>query len=210
MTLRFLLVCEGSSDAALIPHISKLLLQNGQSDPQGIDWARSGSLADKIREGLFFSGACDLLFVHRDADSDEESRSAGPNRRANEIEAAVRDSGCDIPWAGIVPVRMTESWLLLDESAIRRVAGRTSSDAALDLPSPNQVERESNPKDCLEQALITASGFSGRRLRNFKRDIPYLRQLLLNELPVGGSLEQVPSWVRFRDNLLAALANMEG
>ena len=210
MTLRFLLVCEGSSDAALIPHISKLLLQNGQSDPQGIDWARSGSLADKIREGLFFSGACDLLFVHRDADSDEESRSAGPNRRANEIEAAVRDSGCDIPWVAIVPVRMTESWLLLDDSAIRQRAGRPNGNAPLGLPSQMQVESESDPKGCLEQALLAASETSGRKRRQISRDFPNDRRLLLGDLPVGGPLEQVPSWVRFRDNLLAALANMEG
>ena len=33
---------------------------------------------------------------------------------------------------GIVPVRMTEAWLLLDESAIRRVAGRPHGDEPLD------------------------------------------------------------------------------
>ena len=70
MTLRFLLVCEGSSDAALIPHISRLLLKFGLLDPQGISWNRSGPLVDKISEGLRHSGGCDLLLVHRDADSE--------------------------------------------------------------------------------------------------------------------------------------------
>ena len=203
MTLRFLLVCEGSSDSALIPHISRLLLQSGHFDPQGQSWTRSGSLANKIREGLQFSGFCDLLFVHRDADSDVETSSAGPERRYAEIEEAVHDSGFDGPWVGVVPVRMTESWLLLDEIAIRRFAGNLNGSNPMYLPAQTQVENESDPKGCLEKALVAASGLSGRHLRSFRRDIPELRRLLLEELPVGGSLEQVPSWVRFRDDIRA-------
>ena len=209
MTLRFLLVCEGSSDSALIGHISRLLIQNGQLDPQGV--ARTGSkpLPDKIREGLRYSGACDFLLIHRDADADSETQSAGPKRRAKEIADAVRDSGYSGIWVGIVPVRMTEAWLLLDESAIRTVAGRPRSNVPLDLPSPNQVESEADPKAILEQILITASETSGRKRNIFRRDISSLKHRLLVDLPVGGPLEQVPSWVRFRDDLLAALASMD-
>ena len=203
MTLRFLLVCEGSSDAALIPHISKLLLQNGQSDPQGIAWTRSGPLPNKIRGGLEYSGACDLLLVHRDADSQEDTRSAGPQKRVEEIRSAVGQSEVDIPWAGVIPVQTTESWLLLDESAIRRAAGKPSGSVPLSLPTQTQVEGESDPKGCLERALLAASETSGRRREKFVRDIPHMRRTLLEELPVGGQLLQVPSWVRFRDDLKA-------
>ena len=208
MTLRFLLVCEGSSDSALMGHISRLLIQNGQSDPQGVSRTGSKPLADKIREGLRHSGACDLLFIHRDADADNETQSAGPHKRAKEIEDAVRDSGYSGTWVGIVPVRMTEAWLLVDESAIRAVAGRPHSNVPLDLPSPIQVEGEADPKAILEQTLITASETSGRKRKIFSRDISSLKHRLLVDLPVGGPLEQVPSWVRFRDDLLAALASM--
>ena len=210
MTLRFLLVCEGSSDAALIPHISKLLLQNEQIDPLGIGWTRSGPLADKISEGLQHSGGCDLLLVHRDADSDVDTPSSGPNKRAEEIEEAVCCSGYTGPWAGIVPVRMTETWLLLDGSAIRQVAGRPNGYMPLGLPNQNQVESEPDPKACLAQALLAASETSGRRRKKFNRDIPHMRRLLLGHLPVGGLLEQVPSWVRFRDDLKSALGKMTG
>lgn len=205
MNLRFLLVCEGSSDAALIAHIGKLLLQNGQPDPQGMAWTRSGGLPEKIRVGLEYSGACDLLLVHRDADSQEDTRSAGPQKRMEEIQFAVRQSAIDIPWVGIIPVQTTESWLLLDESAIRRAAGKPGGSVPLDLPTESQVEGESDPKGCLERALLTASATSGRRREKFSRDIRHMRRTLLEELPVGGPLEQVPSWVRFRDDLKAAL-----
>ena len=209
MTIRFLLVCEGSSDAALIPHIRKLLIRFGQADPEGSAWYGTGSLADKIREGLRYFSDCDLLFVHRDADASRETRSAGAERRRSEIGEAVRDSGFTGPRVGIVPVRMTESWLLLDHEAIRHVAGRPQGNAPLGLPLPAQAENVADPKERLEQALLTASGLSGRRMSKLKRDIPHLRRLLLEELPVNGPLEQVSSWVRFRDDLVSALACME-
>ena len=205
MTIRFLLVCEGSSDAALVPHIRRLLIDNGQADPQGSHWAGSKPLVDKIREGVQHYGDCDLLFIHRDADSDQETPSAGPLRRSEEIDTAVRGSGYIGPWVGIVPVRMTETWLILDESAIRRAAGRPQSSLPLDLPTLGHVENESDPKGCLERALVTASGTSGRRLRKFRRDLPYMRYRLLEGLPVGGPLNHVSSWRRFRDDLLMAL-----
>ena len=208
MTLRFLLVCEGSSDAALIPHISRLLLKFGLLDPQGISWTRSGPLVDKISEGLRHSGGCDLLLVHRDADSEVDTASSGPKKRAEEIEEAVYRSGYIGPWAGIVPVRMTESWLLLDGLAIRQVTKKPNGSVPLGLPNKNQVESESDPKACLEQALLAASETSRRRRKKFNRDIPHLRRLLLGQLPVGGPLEQVPSWVRFRDDLKNALGTM--
>lgn len=208
MTLRFLLVCEGSSDAALIHHISRLLLQSGHSDPQGQSWTRSGPLADKIREGLRFSGPCDLLLVHRDADSNVETPSAGPERRRQEISSAVINSGFQGPWAAIVPVQTTESWLLIDEPAIREIAGRRAGVSSLELPLLNRIEDVPNPKYRFWKALIAASGLSGRHLRRFERDMPALRYQLLQDLPVGGPLEQVPSWVRFRDDLLASLASM--
>ena len=208
MTVRFLLICEGSSDAALIPHIRRLFVENGQDDPQGNAWHGSRPLSEKIREGLQHSSECDLLLIHRDADANQETHSAGPEKRYAEIDEAVRSSGFDGPCAGIVPVRMTESWLLLDEAAIRRVAGRPQSDATLRLPPPAQVENVSDPKERLEQALLEASGLGSRRMAKFRRDIPTLKHRLLQDLPVGGLLEQVPSWVRFRDDLLAALPSL--
>ena len=209
MTIRFLLVCEGSSDAALISHISRMLLQFDHSDPQGVSWTRSGLLVDKIQQGLEHSGGCDLLLVHRDADSDIDTARAGPGKRYEEIAEAIARSEYIGPWAGIVPVHMTETWLLLEPSAIRRVAGKPNGTVPLGLPERGEVERESNPKGCLEQALISASETTGRRLKKLRRDLPHLRRLLLEDLPAGGSLESVPSWVRFRNDLSVAAAGVE-
>ena len=197
--MKLMLVCEGSSDAALLPHIRDLVAGHTQADFESDFWYQGRRLADKIRNGFNRLGECDLLFVHRDADNDD------PEERYREIADAVRDVGYGGPWVGIVPVRMTESWLLLDEAAIRRIAGKPQGRTPLDLPPFSQVERISDPKATLERALLSASANRGRRRREDRRDFPGLRRQLLQNLPAGGPLEQVQSWARFRDDTIAAL-----
>ena len=197
--MRFLFICEGSSDAPLADHIQRLLIQDGQPDPNGEAWHHGRRVADKIRQGLNAADSLDLLFVHRDADN------AGAEARYREIEAAVRDVVQDgMSWIGVVPVRMTEAWLLLDEAAIRNVVGKPGGRAPLDLPAPRHAERVADPRERLKDALLTASGNRGRRRRRFDREFPRLRRRLLQDLPIGGELERLESWTRFRDDTIAA------
>ena len=201
--MRFLLVCEGSSDAALREHILNLLDGRTQTAPEGEVWFQGRRLADKIRNGFNRHGECDLLFVHRDANS------AGATARYREIAAAVRDAGYAGPWVGIVPVRMTEAWLLLDEAAIRQTAENPYGRNNLNLPGPNAVERMPNPKAERERALLTAGEVLGRRRRRFANTFPERRRQLLQRLPAGGALEDAPSWARFRDDTIAAVRLLE-
>ena len=200
--MRFLFVCEGSSDTPLVGHIERLLIRCGQPDPDGETWHRGARVADKIRQGLQAAGGLDLLFVHRDADN------AGAEARYREIEAAVRDAAQDgLPWTGVVPVRMTEAWLLLDEAAIRDAVGKPRGRAPLDLPAPGRAERVVNPKERLRDAPLAASENRGRRRRRFDQEFPLLRKRLLRDLPIGGALEWLESWVRFRDDTMGAVQN---
>lgn len=201
--MRILLVCEGSSDVALLPHIQKLIAQHTQIEPDSAFWRQGRRLADKIRDGLQRLGAFDLLFVHRDANS------AGAAARYGEIRAAVASVGYAGPWVGIVPVRMTESWLLLDEAAIRRAAGNPLGEGPIDLPPPGRIEQISDPKAMLENALLQSWSNRGRRRRRDRQEFPRLRRQLLQSLPPGGMLEQAPSLARFRDDTIAAVRLLE-
>ena len=201
--MRFMLVCEGSSDAGLREHILTLLDGRAQTPLEGVVWFQGRRLADKIRGGFNRYGECDLLFVHRDANS------AGAAARYREIAAAVREVGYAGPWACIVPVRMTEAWLLLDEAAIRRAADNPYGRMPLNLPAPGAVERIADPKATLESALLQARGNRGRRRRIDRQEFPRQRRRLLRNLPPGGLLEQVPSWTRFRDDTIAAVHLLE-
>ena len=106
---------------------------------------------------------CDLLFVHRDAEG-------VPHRsRVEEIEIAMQEvravhEGAGLPpHVVVVPVRMTEAWLLFDEAAIRRAAGNPNGRVSLQLP-PGDPEEIADPKQLLHDLLRTASELGGRRL----------------------------------------------
>ena len=73
---------------------------------------------------------CDLLFVHRDAEKESY------DFRRQQVEAAV-DGGHHVP---VIPVRMSEAWLLHEEAAIRRGSGNPVGRTALELPQPKDVE----------------------------------------------------------------------
>lgn len=171
--LRYTLVSEGSSDIALLPILDWLLqecLPHRAIQPQWAD-LRSlpqppRSLSDKVLRAyqLF---PCDLIFVHRDADNEPYIQ------RRQEIEAALVVAAQH--WRGIppaicvvVPIRMQETWLLIEEAAIRRAAGNPNGREPLRLPQLTQLENVSDPKQVLYDVLRRASGLSGRRLRAFQ------------------------------------------
>jgi len=107
---------------------------------------------------------CDVLFVHRDAEK------AARENRVDEISRAIKGTAVDFHVA-VVPVRMTDAWLLIDEGAIRRAADNPNGKVMLTLPALNRIEGLSNPKNALRDLLVAASEKTGRRLKQFKRDL---------------------------------------
>lgn len=120
-------------------------------------------LAERLRSAcdLF---PCDLLFVHRDAERKPLAS------RVEEIERAAAKIAVT-HFVPVVPVRMTEAWLLIDAGAIRHAAGNPSGEAEIGLPPVERLEQEPNPKALLRNALIAAAGNRGRRLHQFQRDL---------------------------------------
>ena len=200
--IRFVVLCEGASDRPLVAHLRRLLSSCGASETVGSAiplstipdhrYHRGSPLARKIQTALTAESEFDLLFVHRDANS------AGYAARSGEISQAMGSVGRSIDWIPIIPGRATEAWLLLDEDAIRRAAGNPRGRQPLHLPRPAQVEGVSDPKTALRDALAEASGHTGNRLGRFKQRFGSQRRVLLEQLPPGGGLAQVASWLRLR------------
>ena len=206
MILRFLLVCEGSSDGALVHHIQRLLIQHGATEADGSSSHFGTSLTEKVKQGLDLSAAPDLLFVHRDADHHRDTPAAGAKKRYEEITTSVQSASYGGPYLGIVPIRMTEAWLLVNEWSIRQVSGKPDSRHDLGLPTVQTVESIANPKNVLKEVLLRAGSPRGsRREKIFRRNFGEHRRQLIESLPVGGPLEHLNSWVRFRDDTKAAL-----
>jgi hypothetical protein len=168
-TLRFTLLAEGTSDRVLIPILTWMLMR----EHPGYDWIGQTAdlqalprpprgLPDKIAIASELFPA-DVIFIHRDADRE------APERRRSEIEAAIhaRPQSSVNQWAPVVPVRMTEAWLLVSEPALRAAAGNPNGRVPLCFPSLRDIEAIADPKYLLHKLLIEASETSGRRRKKF-------------------------------------------
>lgn len=168
--LIYTLLSEGSSDRALLPLLTWLLRENGVTYAIQPQWADLRSLDQppsqmpkRISHCLKLY-PCDVLFIHRDADS-------GPRQAPiEEILRAIGDVSVSYtmpPFVCVVPIRMQETWLLFDKAALRRASGNPNGDQILRLPSIRTLEELSNPKEQLRDLLKRASGKTGRRLKGF-------------------------------------------
>jgi hypothetical protein len=169
-TLQFTLVTDGPSDGwMLIPILEWLLrlycvnfgikvvyadLRNRKIVPTRLD-----------RKVAFAIEAypCDCLFIHRDAEK------ASASHRQDEIGKAIamldkKSTCCHIC---VIPIRMTEAWLLFDEHSIRRASGNPNGKTLLKLPHLSEVEQKPDPKKILHDLLTDATEFAGRRRKSF-------------------------------------------
>lgn len=168
MDLRFTLLSDGPSDKALMPILEWLLKDIGVTVPIQSEWADLSRLPrppkllpEKIRVAIELY-PCDLLFVHRDAEN--EARIT----RVEEINKLQASQQFQQPVVCVIPIRMQEAWLLIDEGAIRRAAGNPNGKVPLALPKLRELEVLPDPKDVLYGLLEQASELRGRRLRAFR------------------------------------------
>ncbi len=137
------------------------------------------------------------MFVHRDRDR------ATVDEREQEILNACEASAIEPPVVVVIPVRMQEAWLLIDEAAIRRAAGKITGRVQLDIPRLADIEGIANPKETLHQALREASELRGRRAKRFspRRKAHRLAEIINDWSP----LRQLPAFQKLEQDTLASL-----
>lgn len=197
--MRCTLVCDGSSDRALIPIIEWCLWQLGVRSDLEFFWADLRGvlpvplgLTARIHKAIELY-PCEILFVHRDAENEDAEV------RRNEILAATTLLNGDPPHVCVIPVKMLEAWLLFSESAIRQAAGNPEGTVTLHLPRLQDVEALADPKSVLFNLLRTASERNGRRLRSF--GVASARTLISQYSSDFGVLRQLPSFIAFEAEL---------
>ncbi|MBX3274586.1 MAG: hypothetical protein KF729_30250 [Sandaracinaceae bacterium] len=203
--LRYTLLADGTSDRALEQVVSWALRRAGERVEQA-SWADFSfavtpprTLRDRVREAIRLY-PCDLLFVHRDAEALPRAD------RRDEIRDAVA-SACDY-YVPIVPVRMTEAWLLHDEAAIRQASGNPSGSAELNLPAASAIERIADPKSVLSETLLSATELTGRRRDRKRRELPKMRRRVADLIDDFGPLVGVPAFDSFLADLAEALEGL--
>jgi Domain of unknown function (DUF4276) len=166
MRFRYTLVAEGSTDEALMPLLDWTLQRFTPYVFSGEILYRKGmSLSEKAALAVE-EAPSDLLFIHRDSDR------TAPEHRYHEIDKALTLAQVMVPSVCVVPIRMMEAWLLFDSATLRQAAGNRNGRAPLNLPPLSQLEDLADPKSVLHEALQTASERRGRRLTEFKKQLP--------------------------------------
>lgn len=162
--ITYTLIADGTSDRVLANIIDWVIRTNHPELNFFQNFAPSsqlgkGNLAEKVRRALGLY-PCDILFVHRDSELAD-----GYQARVDEISEAT--GTLDVACVPIVPVRMTEAWLLFSEKAIRTAAGNPNGRLGLNLPNLRNADRIPDPKEILFQKLRDATELSARRLSRF-------------------------------------------
>ncbi len=108
-------------------------------------------------------------------------------------------------FVAVVPLQETESWLLLDESEIRKAAENPSGSVPLEIPTPTTVENIADPKARLARMILLASEQTGRRRDQIKKKVEQKRTLLIRRLDPEGLVSGVPSWSQMFVDLKAII-----
>lgn len=170
--LHYTLVADGSSEEVLVPILSWLLRQVFPQHVFAAQFAdtRHHRLSDNSLQNRLSVALdrypCNLLFVHRDAEN------RPPQLRYEEINTALQSISSAPPAVCVMPIRMTEAWLLFNESALRQAAGNPNGQRKVELVPLAQVEQHPDPKKHLYKQLEEASELSGRRLKDFRKRLP--------------------------------------
>jgi len=205
--LRFTLVADGSSDRALVPILRWALRQQLNAKP-AVEFAdlrklpqRPRALSDRIARGVELY-PCEILFVHRDAERETL------DKRLQEIQGALESIHENIPWIGVVPIRMQEAWLLIDANALRKAADGTDKRLPV-LPPIKRLEDLPDPKQKLRDLMRQAGGASGRKLKKFNRDLEERIQRLAETIDDFSPLRQLSAFQRLEKDIQEVLKDME-
>lgn len=191
------LVTDGRSDRMLVPIVEPVFEEHAQQPfvVRHADNLAPGALGSRLLNAVK-DYPCNVLLVHRDA----EGRPV--DEREAEIAAAAAALAAKVPRISVIPVRMTESWLLLDERAIRAASGRPTGTVPLGLPPSSRVESV-DAKEVLFEALKLAAELPHRR----RFDRYRARQRVAELIEDYESLRLLPSFRHFEAQVKAFFAH---
>ena len=207
--LTFTLLSDGSSDKVLTKILTWVIKQYLPDIPILVKFGDlrklpdpPKSLEERMRAVLEYY-TCDILFVHRDAEKHPLKS------RVDEVTEAwrkIKESTSTESMITVIPVRMTEAWLLFDEDSIKIAAGNPNNSKSLSLPPFQWIERLTDPKATLYQKIREASALHGRKLAKLK--IPNRVHVLVDNIADFSPLRALPAFQKLEEDIKTTLANL--
>lgn len=176
-------------------------------DPQFLEIPKQ-PFAEQSLEAAISAKWVNVLCIHTDAD-DVKDESAFEDRIYPAIKA-ISESAQDVckNIVPLVPVHMTEAWMLADTGLLIEEIGSNKTEAELKLPTKvRQIEDINNPKMTIENAISLA--FADQLIRRRRGvTISDLYSPLSQTIPLE-KLEMLTSYKKFRQAAEAALRNLK-
>jgi hypothetical protein len=135
------------------------------------------SQSEKLQRVACQASGYHLVVFHLDADNRDaqkafEDRFAPGYEALQQLEVCADGQPPNIHIVPMIPIRMTEAWLLADFEAFRSVIGTALSAEDLGFAAhPHQVETIRDPKVVFNKAVQDASRRRGRRKRIAPSDV---------------------------------------
>ena len=146
-----------------------------------------------------------VICVHCDADSKDATRVLS-NKINPAFDAVRRNINACKNLVAVVPVRMTEAWMMCDLDLLKQKIGTSMSNADLNLPEKvHQIERIANPKHTINETIRLSQTEISRRRR--KLTISDLYSPISQELSIE-SLMNLPSYQKFAEDARDSLREL--
>lgn len=202
--LKYTLITDGSSDNTLLEIIQwsindlypKLAIDGKFCDFRCLpNRVELGNVLQRIKIANFYY-PFDVCFYHRDAENTnvKDILITRENEIINALPENLRNKV-----VCIIPVKMMETWLLTNETAIKAAAGNRNYKEVLNIPSVSKLENIQDPKDLLHSLLREASGNTGRRLKQF--NVHQAVHLVAENTDDFSPLRKLEAFKKFEENL---------
>lgn len=143
-----------------------------------------------------------MAFVHLDADGRTRDRAYAERFYPGYQQVQARNAGVNKALVPIIPIKMTEAWMLADFEAFRDITGTRKTADQLSFPSrPHQAETL-DAKQIFESAVRNAR--PGRRRQLTPKDIYFP----LAEVVNLALLRHVPAFKAFESDLKDTLVQL--
>lgn len=139
-----------------------------------------------------------ILFVHTDSDSVSDDLIFQSKIFPSQKILSEQDNNYCKNMVAIVPVQMTESWMIADKKILKEEIGVEKTDTELGIHlNPESI---TNPKELIEEIIRISKEDLSKRRRNKGLVISDLYQIIGQKLELS-ELEKLSSYLKFKNSL---------
>jgi hypothetical protein len=146
-----------------------------------------------------------FIFVHTDSDASTDDLIFKSKIVPAQENLLLQDDMYCKYIVAIVPIQMTESWMLADKYLLKEEIGIEKTDSELGIHvNPETI---TNPKSLIESIIRLSKEDLTKRRRNRGLNISDLYQIIGQKIEIS-ELEKLPSYVKFKTSLIEKLREL--